>query len=82
MLVKYCHFPVVDAYGRQVIHRLRPGDPDSLIKTAYPLLPKVAQFVEGMEDVDGEIPLLINALGASEFWGANINADIFFEPSM
>jgi hypothetical protein len=80
MIEKVCTFPAVDEYGRQTIHLIEPGK--GLEKVAYPLLPKVAEFAERLRHSPNKVHILVNALGASEYWGENINGDIFEEKSL
>jgi hypothetical protein len=54
----------------------------SMGKTAAPMLPQVQSFLEKLKPHPNKIYPLINALGAGEFWGSNINGDYFPESSL
>lgn len=76
MIEKYCHYPVINS-GFQSIHWIDPRE-KYLEKLAYPLTPEIDGAVGELEYDPSLIYLLINALGASEYWGQNINADRFY----
>jgi hypothetical protein len=51
-------------------------------KQASTLLPEVAQFVAKLRPVKGSQYVLVNAMGASEYYGSNINSDAFPEAAL
>lgn len=52
-------------------------------KTAAPkLLPEVARYIETLRPRADAQYSLVNAMGASEFWGPNVNADAFDQASL
>ena len=53
-----------------------PGEP-GLTKTAAPLHDEVQQFIAKLDARDDRTYALVNALGATELYGPNINADGF-----
>jgi hypothetical protein len=49
-------------------------------KTAAPdLLPEVARYIASLKPSKNSQYVLVNAMGASEYWGANVNGDAFTE---
>lgn len=60
------------------------GPADSVFeKTAAPtLLPEVAQYIANLRPSKNSQYVLLNALGAGEFWGSNINGDFFPEAAL
>lgn len=53
-----------------------------LVKEAGTLMPEIKAWRNGYTPQDGKIAVLVNALGASEYWGQNVNGDAFFEASL
>jgi hypothetical protein len=52
-------------------------------KVAAPtLLPEVARYIEKLRPVKDSQYLLLNAMGAGEYFGSNVNADHFPESSL
>jgi len=60
--------------GELLIQTLIPGEQ---IKTASPILPEVQRFVGGLKPCDKYTYVLVNAMGYSEFYGANSNKDYY-----
>ena len=52
------------------------------IKMARPLPPAVEQYIRTAKPMAGKSQLLIDALGAGEYWGDNVNGDIFYEAAL
>ena len=64
-----------------------PIEPDrertiGLIKMARPLPPRVEQYIRTAAPIAGRTQLLIDALGAQEYWGTNSNGDSFPEEAL
>jgi hypothetical protein len=81
-LVKLCQFPALDQHGNQLIEIFH--HPDQLHhtymdKVAAPFLPEVRTYLDELKPDANSIYALVNALGAFEYWGANINGDAFEE---
>lgn len=49
---------------------------------AAKLLPEVVTYIEGLRPQKGSQYVLVNAMGAGEFWGSNINGDHFPEAGL
>lgn len=63
---------------------LRVRATDSLFeKVAAPtLLPDVQRYIDRLKPIDNAQYVLVNALGAGEYWGSNSNADHFEESGL
>jgi len=86
MIEKQCQFSGRDEAGLY-FHLLHPGYDDSieLVKHAAasaPMLEEVKAFLKQMARPTGKQHILLSALGAGEFWGANTNGDFFPENSL
>lgn len=81
MIEKYCHLPAAYPDGTPRVHRIIPGASERT-KLAYPLLPKISYQIDQLKPDPDKIFLLINAMGASEFYGQNSNGDIWPEKSL
>lgn len=81
-MIKISTFLGETANGPTVIPLFGPAD-STFEKTASPtLLPSVSKYIEGLRPRDNAQYVLVNALGAGEWWGANINADFFSEEAL
>lgn len=77
MIEKVFHCPGTDERGDPKVYLLRPG---RMIKTASPIHPEIRSFAESLPRGDGgELHVLLNAMGAAEYYGQNINHDRFDE---
>jgi len=52
------------------------------IKMARPLPPRVEHYIKTAKAIPGKTQLLIDALGAGEYWGSNVNGDYFPESAL
>jgi hypothetical protein len=81
-VLKVAFFQGVDESGPRVIPLFGPAD-SAFEKTAAPtLLPDVAKYIAGLKPQNDAQYVLVNAMGASEWWGCNINNDAFDEASL
>lgn len=60
--------------GELLVQRVLPG---SLVKTASCVLPEVERFVYELKPDDRYTYVLVNAMGYSEYFGANSNTDYY-----
>ncbi len=81
MIIKVCQFQA-QHNGERLIQVFQPGQMESLQKTAAPLQPDVQRYLEKLKPDARKIYVLVNALGAGEFWGSNINGDWFPENAL
>ena len=88
MIIKVCQFQAHRQLGERLVEVFQPGEMEkaasffSMGKTAAPLLSPVKQLLETIRPNPQKIVLLVNALGASEYWSSNINGDAFTEASL
>lgn len=81
-MLKVAFFHGEDAHGPRAIPLFGPAD-SVFEKTAAPtLLPEVAKYIAGLRPASDAQYVLLNAMGASEWWGSNINGDAFTEASL
>lgn len=67
------------------LYHLDPSnDVGNLEKTASAgeFHPEIANYITSCKEIPGQIQVLLTALGAGEFWGANVNGDFFPENSL
>jgi hypothetical protein len=53
-----------------------------LVKMATALHPDIQQYMVNAKPIVGKTQMLIDALGNAEFWGPNVNGDLFNTPSL
>lgn len=88
MIVKLCQFGSVSQDGERLVQVFSPGQMEEAAvffgmgKTAAPLLPEVQGYLEKVQKDSSKIHVLVNALGAGEYWGSNINGDHFPEAAL
>jgi hypothetical protein len=81
-VLKVSFFQGEDESGLHAIPLFGPAD-SVFEKTAAPLLlPEVAQYIETLHPRKDAQYVLVNAMGAGEYWGSNINGDDFPEASL
>lgn len=80
MIVKHATYPIIDRHGLRTVWPLDVG----MIKAAgYELLPEVERFIQAnLEPVPDKVRVLVNAMGAGEYWGSNLNGDYFPEAAL
>ena len=88
MIIKVCQFQAHRQWGERLVEVFQPGEMEkaasffSMGKTAAPLLPSVRDLLETIRPNPRKIYILVNALGAGEYWGSNINGDYFPETAL
>jgi hypothetical protein len=93
MIVKVCQFKARSERGERLVQVFQPGEmekaaeffgagPYRTAKYASPMLPEVQNYLEKLKPDSNRIYVLVNALGAGEYWGSNINGDYFPEASL
>lgn len=80
-ITKVLDFNSVDSTGEPVARLVTPGLRERLTKTAegVSFTPAIKQFLSGLKPEKNKVYVLVNAMGASEFFGPNINGDAFSE---
>lgn len=83
---KQVQFKAINEQGQLVVQPLFVGS--GLEKTAEALEmrsrlhPRVQDFVRAVRPTSSGIYVLVNALGAGEYWGSNVNGDLFPEKGL
>lgn len=81
-MIKISFFRGQTENGPSVIPLFGPADP-VFEKTAAPsLLPEVARYIASLRPRNDAQYSLVNALGAGEYWGSNVNGDHFPEAAL
>lgn len=81
-MIKVSFFHGQTEHGPTVIPLFGPADP-VFEKTAAPLLlPEVSRYIATLRPRDNAQYSLVNALGAGEYWGSNVNGDHFPEAAL
>lgn len=89
MIIKVCQFRARTETGERLAEVFHPGKEGMekaaaffMNKSAAPMLPEVQAYLEKLQPSPTKIYVLVNALGAGEYWGSNINGDFFSEASL
>jgi len=53
-----------------------------MIKAATEMHPDVLQYIQKVKPIPGKSIILVDAMGAGEFWGSNVNGDYFGEDQL
>jgi 8-oxo-dGTP pyrophosphatase MutT (NUDIX family) len=80
MITKLATFRGVTQRGDPLVRVFRQGE--SVTKVAGNLMGPIQDWLGAYKSDSSKIAILVNALGASEFWGQNVNGDIFPEGAL
>jgi hypothetical protein len=81
-MIKVSLFQGETEYGPSAVPLFGPSD-TTFEKVAAPsLLPEVSRYIASLRPVKDSIYVLVNAMGACEFYGSNVNGDAFTETSL
>jgi len=80
MITKLATFRGVTDRGDPLVQVFRQGS--SVTKVAGNLMQPIQDWLGAYKSDSRKIAILVNALGASEFWGQNVNGDIFPESAL
>jgi hypothetical protein len=80
-MLKLSHFQAQTDFGISAIPLFGKADAE-LEKCASVLLPDVTRYIENLRPRQDAQYVLVNAMGAVEYYGSNINGDAFTEPSL
>lgn len=78
-MIKVSSFRGVDSFGPRVIPLFGAADSVFEKTAAASLLAPVTKYIESLRPSNNSIYVLVNAMGASEYYGSNINGDAFTE---
>jgi hypothetical protein len=73
---KVFHCPGTDEKGNPLILLLEPG---RMVKTSSALHPDIQRYAGNFAPEPGKMQVLLTAMGAAEYYGQNINNDLFDE---
>ena len=76
MIEKVFSCPGTDQKGNPLVLAIEPG---RMIKTASVVHPEIQRFAGNLEPEKGKTYVLLNAMGAAEVYGQNVNHDRFDE---
>jgi hypothetical protein len=79
-MIKLATFRGVSEEGEPLVRLFDPGV--SLVKQAGEMMPQVREWLDAYQPDPNKIAILVNALGASEYWGQNVNGDVFPESAL
>lgn len=87
MIVKLCQFQSDQDSSEKLVRVFQPGEMEKAASffgmgEAVPLLPSVQAYLDRVRPNPTKIVVLINALGAGEYWASNINGDFFPESAL
>lgn len=80
-MYKVLEFPQEDQTGRLFSEVIRKDQPLTKHASAE-LHPEIAKFISGLRSEPDCVYILVNALGAGEYYGANQNGDYFAESEL
>ena len=81
-MLKVSFFQGETEAGPSVIPLLNRATDGALEKTAGTLLPDVVRYIDSLRPRQDAVYNLVNAMGAGEYFGSNINGDYFTEASL
>lgn len=80
-MTKLLSYDTYDNAGPHIFP-IRFGEPNRHIKMATEVPPLIAKYIAEAKPIPGKSQLLIDAMGAGEWWGSNKNGDIFYEDQL
>ena len=80
-MFKLLEFDGYDQHGPHIFP-LELGGGNRHVKLATEMHPEIARYIANAKKIPGKTQLLIDALGAGEWWGANRNGDVFFRDQL
>lgn len=80
MITKLATFRGVSPQGEPLVRLFEPTP--RFIKEAGPIMPQIREWMSSYKPDENQIAILVNALGSSEYWGQNVNGDIFPETAL
>jgi hypothetical protein len=81
-MLKYSHFLGEAEHGHTVLPLFGPADAEFEKVAAPTLLPEVVEYIAGLKPKNSSQYVLVNAMGAGEYYSSNINGDHFPEAAL
>jgi hypothetical protein len=75
-MLKLCEYEVIDQYGRHA-EVLSIGTDMRKMASPDEYTPEIRKFAEAIQPHPKKAYILVNAMGAGEYWGSNRNGDYF-----
>ena len=86
MMIKQCQFRGIDEKGHVFVQPLLSArgfeKTASVLEFRSKLHPRIQDFVSAIRPSAAGVYVLVNALGAGEYWGSNVNGDLFPEKAL
>lgn len=86
MMIKQCQFRGVSDDGLVSVQPLLPDrgfeKTASVLEMRSKLHPRIQDFVSAIRPSGAGVYVLVNAMGAGEYWGSNVNGDLFPEKAL
>ena len=80
-MLKLLTFPGSDEEGNVFVQAIQPSKGFTKVASAN-LMPQISDYIGGIKANDKHLYVLVNALGAGEYYGSNINGDYFEEAEL
>lgn len=81
-MIKVSTFLAESEHGPSVVPLFGPADPIFEKTASIGLRKEVLSYISSLRPQKESQYVLVNALGAGEFWGSNVNADLFDESGL
>lgn len=81
-MLKVAFFPGVGPSGANVVPLFSPADAEFEKSASAQLLPEVSKYISALRPRSDAQYVLLNAMGAGEWWGSNVNGDFFPEAAL
>jgi hypothetical protein len=82
MFYKYSHFSGSGDWGPTVVPLLGPAAKHFEKVASAHLMPEVARYIASLRPIQTSQYVLVNAMGASEYYSSNVNGDAFPEVAL
>lgn len=81
-MIKMMDFAPVDNRGEPTIRILGQRSSNIKVASENAFAPEIMDFISSLEPVLGKLYALVNAMGATEYYGCNKNGDGFYEHTL
>lgn len=81
-MIKVSLFQGSEEHGPAALPLFGPADPYFEKVASATLLPEVSAYIAGLKPLNNSQYVLVNAMGAGEYYGSNINGDRFAETAL
>jgi hypothetical protein len=80
-MLKYVTYPGIDENDNVFVSAIKPAE--GLVKTAsQELTAEVRNYIDTLKQSPDKVYILVNAMGAGEYYGSNVNGDYFEETEL